>query len=100
MFAWGPPPGGGSSANANSWTPGRLRTTPFAARRSTPMFEKIEQIIEKHRTLEMRLSDPALLKDRKKFEQTAREHKELTQVVQAYEEWRGYESERFPQRQS
>ena len=56
------------------------------------MFEKIEQIIEKHQTLEMRLSDPALLKDRKKFEQTAREHKELTQVVQAYEEWRGYEN--------
>ena len=54
------------------------------------MFEKIEQIIEKHQTLEMRLSDPALLKDRKKFEQTAREHKELSQVVQAYEEWRGY----------
>ena len=40
----------------------------------------------------MRLSDPSLLKDRKKFEQTAREHKELTQVVQAYEEWRGYEN--------
>ena len=57
-----------------------------------PMFEKIEQIIEKHQTLEMRLSDPALLKDRKKFEQTAREHKELTQVVQAFEEWRGYEN--------
>ncbi len=56
------------------------------------MFEKIEQIIEKHQTLEMRLSDPALLKDRKKFEQTAREHKELTQVVQAFEEWRGYEN--------
>ena len=30
------------------------------------------------------MSDPALLKDRKKFEQTAREHKELSQVVQAY----------------
>lgn len=55
------------------------------------MFEKIEQIIEKHRTLEERLSDPALVRDRKKFEQTAREHKELTRVVQAYEEWRGYE---------
>ncbi len=53
------------------------------------MFEKVEQIIEKHRTLERLLSDPALVRDRKKFERTAREHKELTRVVQAYEEWRG-----------
>ncbi len=54
------------------------------------MFEKIEQIIEKHRALETRLSDLALLKDRKKFERTAREHKELQQVVHAYAEWRVY----------
>ncbi len=72
--------------------PSLSRAIPFAARRSTPMFEKIGQIIEKHRTLETRLSDPALLKDRKKFEQTAREHKELSQIVLAYEEWRGYEN--------
>ncbi len=54
------------------------------------MFEKVEQIIEKHRALEKRLADPDLIRDRKKFEQTAREHKELSQVVQAYAEWRGY----------
>ena len=88
---WGLPLGGGSPANANSWSRASCRATPFAAHRLIPMFEKIEQIIEKHQTLEMRLSDPALLKDRKKFEQTAREHKELSQVVQAYGEWRGYE---------
>ena len=52
------------------------------------MFEKLNQILEKHKILEGRLSDPALVKDRKKFEQTAREHKELTQIVQAYGEWR------------
>ncbi len=88
---WGLPLGGGSPANADSWSRASCRATLFAARRLIPMFEKIEQIIEKHQTLEMRLSDPALFKDRKKFEQTAREHKELSQVVQAYGEWRGYE---------
>ena len=87
---WGLPLGGGSPANAKSWSRVSCRATPFPARRLILMFEKIEQIIEKHQTLEMRLSDPALLKDRKKFEQTAREHKELSQVVHAYEEWRGY----------
>jgi len=52
------------------------------------MFEKVNQILEKHKVLEKRLSDPALVKDRKKFEQTAREHKELAQIVQAYGAWR------------
>jgi len=52
------------------------------------MFEKVEQILEKHKRLEERLSDPAVIKDRKRFEQAAREHKELSQIVQAYGEWR------------
>ena len=52
------------------------------------MFEKLDQIIEKHKHLEERLSDPVLIKDRKKFETTAREHKELSRVVAAYGEWR------------
>ncbi len=52
------------------------------------MFEKLDQIIEKHKHLEERLSDPALVKDRKKFESTAREHKELSRIVEVYGELR------------
>ena len=52
------------------------------------MFEKLDQIIEKHKVLEERLSDPNLIKDRKKLEQTAREHKEITRIVEIYDEWR------------
>jgi len=52
------------------------------------MFEKLDLIIEKHKALEERLSDPRLVKDRKKFEQTAREHKEISRIVGAFGEWR------------
>ncbi len=50
--------------------------------------EKLEQILRKHKALEARLSDPALLKDRQKFQQAAREHKDLSQIVVVYGEWR------------
>ncbi|MBT4092424.1 MAG: PCRF domain-containing protein, partial [Nitrospinaceae bacterium] len=52
------------------------------------MIEKFDQIREKHKALELRLSDPNLIKDRKKFEQTAREHKEISRIVVVFEEWR------------
>lgn len=52
------------------------------------MFEKLDQIIEKYKILEERLSNPDLVKDRKNFEQTAREHKEISRIVEAFEEWR------------
>ena len=52
------------------------------------MFEKLDQILEKYKALGERLSDPALVKDRKKFEQTAREHKEISRIVEVYDEWR------------
>ena len=52
------------------------------------MFEKLDQILKKHKLLEERLSDPDLIKDRKKFEQTAREHKEISRIVAVYAEWR------------
>ena len=52
------------------------------------MIEKFDQIREKHKALEWRLSDPNLIKDRKKFEQTAREHKEISRIVVVFEEWR------------
>ncbi len=52
------------------------------------MFEKLDQILEKYKALGERLSDPSLVKDRKKFEQTAREHKEISRIVEVYDEWR------------
>ncbi len=50
------------------------------------MFDKLDGIEERHGKLEKLLSDPDVLKDRKAFEQYAREHSELSAIVNAYRE--------------
>ncbi|MDA0999608.1 MAG: peptide chain release factor 1 [bacterium] len=57
------------------------------------MFEKLEKVLKKYQELEKRLSDPAILKDQPSFQKTAREHKELGQVVEIYGKWRRLKGE-------
>ena len=53
------------------------------------MFEKLAQIVQKQKALEDRLADPGLLKDPQILQKLGREHKEVTEIVKVYQEWRG-----------
>ncbi len=53
------------------------------------MFEKLAQIVQKQKTLEEHLADPGLLKDPQTLQKLGREHKEVTEIVKVYQEWRG-----------
>ncbi len=48
------------------------------------MFNKLQGVEEKFEQLEKRLSDPEVVKDRSNYEKLAREHAELSKIVDAY----------------
>ncbi len=48
------------------------------------MLEKLQELEEKYNGLEAKMSDPDILSDRQKYQQIAKEHSDLTPVIQAY----------------
>ncbi len=52
------------------------------------MFNKLQGVEEKFEQLERRLSDPEVVKDRANYEKLAREHSELSKIVDAYRRYR------------
>ncbi len=52
------------------------------------MFNKLQGVEEKFQQLEQRLSDPEVVKDRANYEKLAREHAELSKIVDAYRRYR------------
>lgn len=50
------------------------------------MFEKLEEIEKRFSTLEQELGDPEVLKDQKHYQAIAKEHAELTPIVDTYRE--------------
>jgi peptide chain release factor 1 len=53
------------------------------------MFDKLEEVLSKYEELTEKVSDPAVIKDQKLFKKTAREHAELRDVVEKYNEYKG-----------
>ncbi|HWB33261.1 MAG TPA: peptide chain release factor 1 [Acidobacteriaceae bacterium] len=52
------------------------------------MFERLGQLEERYEELGQQLGDPALLSDQKKFQATAKQHRDLEPVVEKYREYR------------
>jgi peptide chain release factor 1 len=52
------------------------------------MFDRLEQIEARYEELGQQLSDPALLSDQKKFQATAKQHRDLEPVVDKFREFR------------
>lgn len=52
------------------------------------MLEKLEQIKNKWEDLELKLSDPDVVQDQKRFMQISKEYKDLTELVNAYHSYR------------
>lgn len=52
------------------------------------MIEKLKQLEEEFKDLEKRLADPALMADQKKYAELSRRHKELSVVMELYEEYK------------
>ena len=52
------------------------------------MFDRLGQLEERYEDLGRQLGDPALLSDQKKFQQTAKQHRDLEPVVEKYREYR------------
>jgi len=52
------------------------------------MFDRLGQLEERYEELGRQLGDPALLSDQKKFQATAKQHRDLEPVVEKYREYR------------
>ncbi|MFC6645932.1 peptide chain release factor 1 [Granulicella cerasi] len=52
------------------------------------MFDKLDQLEERYEDLGRQLGDPALLSDQKKFQQTAKQHRDLEPTVEKFREFR------------
>ncbi|HYM01047.1 MAG TPA: PCRF domain-containing protein, partial [Blastocatellia bacterium] len=52
------------------------------------MFEKLEEIEKKYETVTEQLSDPELLADQQKYARTAKQHRDLGEIVEKYKEYR------------
>ena len=52
------------------------------------MFERLEQLEQRYEDLGSDLGDPALLSDQKKFQATAKQHRDLEPTVEKYREYR------------
>ena len=52
------------------------------------MFDRLDQIEVRYEDLGQQLSDPALLSDQKKFQATAKQHRDLEPVVEKFREYR------------
>lgn len=57
------------------------------------MFDKLQGVEEKFIELEKRLSDPDVVKERGTYEKLAREHAELSRIVDAYRRYRRLEED-------
>ena len=52
------------------------------------MLEKLEEIADKHRVLEEKLTDPELISDMKKYKKVNQEYKNLQEIVGVYHEYK------------
>jgi peptide chain release factor 1 len=57
------------------------------------MFEKLEEVEARYEELNARLADPELTDDPEKYQQVAKEHAELEEVVEVYNEYQEVEGE-------
>jgi peptide chain release factor 1 len=57
------------------------------------MFNKLNGVEERYGQLEALLSDPSVLQDRDAYQQYAREHAELTEIVSAYRTYKSIDQE-------
>ncbi len=57
------------------------------------IIEKLNKIEERLKELERKMSEPEIVKDSKKLQALAKEHKELSEVVQLYNEYKKIEKE-------
>jgi len=57
------------------------------------MFEKLEEVEARYEELNARLADPKLTDNPEKYQKLAKEHAELEEVVEAYDEYRQVEEE-------
>ncbi|NPA95711.1 MAG: peptide chain release factor 1 [Thermodesulfobacteria bacterium] len=51
------------------------------------MFERLDDIKERYKELETKLSDPEVIKDQKTYRQLAKEHSDLTEIVKTYDRY-------------
>ena len=52
------------------------------------MFDKLDSIEEKYEELAKQLSDPETLTDQQKYTRTAKQHRDLEEVVAKYREYK------------
>lgn len=52
------------------------------------MFNKLEEVVDRFREVEGLLSEPSVVADQSRFRALTREHSELSQIVEVYEEYR------------
>ncbi|MEJ2040476.1 MAG: peptide chain release factor 1 [Desulfosarcinaceae bacterium] len=57
------------------------------------MFEKLKGVEDRFTQLETRLSDPQVLQDREAYQKYAKEHADLTEVVNAFREYKKLDAE-------
>ena len=57
------------------------------------MFEKLKGVEDRFTQLEARLSDPQVLQDREAYQKYAKEHADLTEVVNAFREYKKLDAE-------
>ena len=55
------------------------------------MFEKLEEIEKKFEAVTGQLSDPELLADQQKYTRTAKQHRDLGEIVEKYQEYKALE---------
>lgn len=52
------------------------------------MFERLDQIVTRYEDLGAQLADPALIGDQQRYQKTAKQHRDLETVVEAYKRYR------------
>lgn len=52
------------------------------------MFERLDQIVTRYEDLGAQLADPALIGDQQRYQKTAKQHRDLESVVEAYQRYR------------
>ena len=52
------------------------------------MFERLDQIVTRYEDLGTQLADPALIGDQQRYQKTAKQHRDLETVVEAYKRYR------------
>src|ERR1700678_2208647 len=52
------------------------------------MFDRLDQMEERYEELGRQLSDPTLVNDQKKFQATAKQHRDLEPVVEKFRDYR------------